>query len=142
MVHAHHTASDPARKKQALPLAAHLPKFSQQASLSLAMSLALAGCVVGPDFKSPAAPQLSDNHYTATTLPAVTVETKNAGHAGIAQHPLYGQALPAQWWTLFHSAPLDQLIRSALEQNPSLNAAEAASSARKLQCGIRLSQIS
>ena len=127
MVHAHHIGSTPApaRKKQALPLAAHLAKFSQPASLSIAISLALTGCVVGPDFKSPAAPQLSDNHYTATALPAATVETKNAGQAGRAQHPLYGQALPAQWWTLFHSAPLDQLIRSALEQNPSLIAAEA-----------------
>jgi NodT family efflux transporter outer membrane factor (OMF) lipoprotein len=127
MVHAHHTATNPAQKKQTLPLAisANFPKLSQQAGLSIAISLALGGCVVGPNFKSPDAPLLSNNRYNAVALPNATVETQDAGHIGIVQHTHYGQALPAQWWTLFHSAPLDQLIRSALAQNPPVNAAEA-----------------
>jgi NodT family efflux transporter outer membrane factor (OMF) lipoprotein len=127
MVHAHYTAIDQAKNYQALSflVSTHLPQFFQRASLGIAVSLVLSGCVVGPDFKSPAAPQLADHRYNAAVLPTTTAETKHAGHAGIAQHTLYGQALPAQWWTLFHSAPLDQLIRTALEQNPSLDAAEA-----------------
>lgn len=128
MVHSLHAPTDKSKKKQTSPSAtmpAYLPKFSQRASMSIAISLALGGCVVGPDFKSPAAPQQSANSYTASALPAATVETKDAGQAGAVQHTNYGQALPAQWWTLFHSPQLDQLIRSALEQNPSLSAAEA-----------------
>jgi NodT family efflux transporter outer membrane factor (OMF) lipoprotein len=121
-VHAHPA---PANNALPLPVPVHLPKFARRASLSIAISLALSGCVVGPDFKSPAAPQLPNSGYTATALPASTVETKDAGHAGVAQHTVYGQALPAQWWTLFHSEQLNQLIQSALQQNPSLNAAEA-----------------
>ena len=128
MVHSLHAHTDKSKKNQASPSAmipAYFPKFSQRTTVSIAISLALGGCVVGPNFKSPAAPQLSSNSYTASALPATTVETKDAGHAGAVQHTNYGQALPAQWWTLFHSAQLDQLIRSALEQNPSLSAAEA-----------------
>ncbi len=127
MVQLHQASIGQARKKQPLHsiISAHLPKFSMQTSLSIAISLALGGCVVGPDFKSPAAPQLSNDRYTATALPTTTAETKDAGHTGIAQHTNYGQALPQQWWTLFHSAQLDQLIRSALDHNPSLAAAEA-----------------
>ncbi|VEB41872.1 efflux transporter, outer membrane factor (OMF) lipoprotein, NodT family [Chromobacterium violaceum] len=37
-----------------------------------------------------------------------------------------GGDLPAQWWTLFRSPELDQLIRAALAHNPSLEAAQAA----------------
>jgi outer membrane protein TolC len=36
------------------------------------------------------------------------------------------QEIPAQWWTLFRSEALDQLIRAALAQNPNMAAAEAA----------------
>ena len=128
MVHSLHAHTDKSKKNQASPSAmipAHLSKFSQRTTVSIAISLALGGCMVGPNFKSPPAPQLSSNSYTASALPAATVETKDAGHAGAVQHTNYGQALPAQWWTLFHSPQLDQLIRSALEQNPSLSAAEA-----------------
>jgi NodT family efflux transporter outer membrane factor (OMF) lipoprotein len=36
-----------------------------------------------------------------------------------------GADLPAQWWTLFHSAPLDQLVRTGLEHSPTLAQARA-----------------
>jgi NodT family efflux transporter outer membrane factor (OMF) lipoprotein len=127
MVHSQYTPISQASKKQSLLSVnpAQFPKFSKRVSLSIAISLVLGGCVVGPNFKSPTAPQLSANSYNAATLPTSTVVTKESGGAGIAQHTNYGQSLPAQWWTLFHSPQLDQLIRSALEQNPSLRGAEA-----------------
>ena len=96
--------------------------------LTLAFCLALAGCTVGPDFKSPMAPQGVGNVYGPTELPATTQATTSSeiGNTGIAQHIVYGQELPAQWWTLFHSEALDQLIRSALQQNPTYASAQAA----------------
>jgi len=33
--------------------------------------------------------------------------------------------LPADWWTLFHSQVLDELIRRALADNPTVQAAKA-----------------
>lgn len=95
---------------------------------TLAMSIAFAGCTVGPDFKSPMAPQAVGNVYGPTELPETTQATTNSeiGNTGIAQHIVYGQELPAQWWTLFHSEALDQLIRSALQQNPTYASAQAA----------------
>ena len=36
-----------------------------------------------------------------------------------------GEEIPAQWWTLFHSEPLDRLIRQALTDSPTLAAAQA-----------------
>ena len=34
--------------------------------------------------------------------------------------------IPGQWWTLFHSKPLNDLIDQALKANPDLEAAQAA----------------
>ena len=81
----------------------------------------VAGCAVGPDFKEPPAPAV--NAYTRTALPAQTESTP--GRAGAAQRFAFGQEIPAQWWTLFHSDPLDRLIRQALVDSPTLAAAQA-----------------
>ncbi len=96
-------------------------------SLGLMISLAFSGCAVGPDFKSPSAPQATGSVYGSTELPATTeaVTNKEIGNTGIAQHIVYGSELPAQWWLLFHSDALDQLIRSALKQNPTFASAQA-----------------
>lgn len=76
---------------------------------------------MGPDFRQPEAPKT--NSYTATALPEETTATPGA--AGTAQRFISGQDIPAQWWTLFHSAALDQLIRQALRDSPTLDAAQA-----------------
>jgi NodT family efflux transporter outer membrane factor (OMF) lipoprotein len=127
MVQAIHTQANPQKAQKNLlstVMTEYLLRCSQR-TLFIAFSLALGGCVVGPDFKSPAAPQLSNNRYTASEVPAVTVEPIDLGRSVTAQKTVYGQDLPAQWWTLFRSAQLDQLIRSALTHNPSLAAAKA-----------------
>ena len=95
--------------------------------LYLPVSIALCGCVVGPDFKSPVAPKAIGNTYSSESAPAATNALSNTDkdQADNSQHIIYGKELPAQWWTLFHSEALDQLIRSALQQNPTFSAAQA-----------------
>ncbi len=45
---------------------------------------------------------------------------------GEAQHLAPGGDIPGDWWTLFHSKPLNDLIERALKANPDLKAAQAA----------------
>ncbi|MFJ7566757.1 efflux transporter outer membrane subunit [Herminiimonas sp. NPDC097707] len=86
----------------------------------------LAGCAVGPDFQQPEAPKIADasRPYTANPLPAQTASA--SGIAGSAQSFINGQDIPAQWWEIFRSEPLDRLIRSALTRSPTLASAQAA----------------
>jgi NodT family efflux transporter outer membrane factor (OMF) lipoprotein len=93
--------------------------------LPLAAALGLlpvGGCAVGPDFKRPAAPEVSD--YTAHPLAAPVTGTGVAG--GEAQRFAMGSDISADWWTLFHSKPLNELIEQALASNHDLKAAQAA----------------
>ena len=96
------------------------------AGLSLAVALLIAGCSVGPNFKSPEPPAAaaSATDYTQAPVPAQTASAP--GVAGASQHLQMGQDLPAQWWTLFRSDSLDQMIRAALEQSPNVQSAQAA----------------
>jgi NodT family efflux transporter outer membrane factor (OMF) lipoprotein len=82
----------------------------------------IAGCAVGPDFKKPAAPDATD--YTASPV-ATTVAVPNVP-GGEAQRFAKGGDISAQWWTLFHSVPLNELIDESLKKNPDLKAAQAA----------------
>jgi NodT family efflux transporter outer membrane factor (OMF) lipoprotein len=84
----------------------------------------LGGCALGPNFQTPAAPVTDGASYTPTPLAARTAEAAGVV-GGAAQQFVAGQELPAQWWQVFGSAALDQLIRAALAQNPSMAAAEA-----------------
>jgi NodT family efflux transporter outer membrane factor (OMF) lipoprotein len=84
--------------------------------------MTLAGCTVGPDFKRPDAPNAAG--YTADPM---TEKTASApGAAGSEQRFVIGQEISDQWWTLFHCEALDQLIRRALAQSPTIAATEAA----------------
>jgi len=80
------------------------------------------GCAVGPSFKRPAAPQVPS--YTPTP-PAATTGTPGVS-GGEAQQFLNGKDIPGEWWTLFHSKPLNDLIERSLKNNPDLKAAQAA----------------
>ena len=84
--------------------------------------LLIAGCAVGPNFKKPAAPEVSD--YTASPV-ATTVAVANLP-GGEAQHFTKGYDISADWWTLFHSKELNELIERSLTNNPDLKAAHAA----------------
>ena len=86
------------------------------------MILACAGCAVGPDFKRPAAPDVEE--YSAHPLSATVAAANVAG--GEAQRFAKGQDISADWWTLYHSAPLNELIDHSLANNHDLKAAQAA----------------
>ncbi|HYG43742.1 MAG TPA: efflux transporter outer membrane subunit, partial [Bordetella sp.] len=108
-----------------MPTAACLPRSSAARTalpalaLLIALTLVLGGCAVGPDFERPAAPGIG--RYTATATPAATT-----GNAQVPAQRLHaGMDIPAQWWTLFRSPELDQLVRQALAHSPTLEQARA-----------------
>ena len=78
-------------------------------SLALATFGMLAGCTVGPEFKSP---------------PAPTVQSYRA--AGPEQtHFDLGAPVAPEWWTVFGSADLDRLMRQSVVGNQTLAGATA-----------------
>lgn len=94
----------------------------KHAFVLLVAGIALTSCAVGPDFLAPAAPETR----TYSTLPQVAKTVAAPGTGGAVQRFVSGQDIPNQWWTLFHSKPLDSLIRQALVDSPTLAAAQAA----------------
>ncbi|HEY7979399.1 MAG TPA: efflux transporter outer membrane subunit [Rhizomicrobium sp.] len=108
------------RRADTSPLAA--PSSLRMKASVAVLTLALAGCAVGPDYKKPAAPDVSS--YTAAPLSNTVATPYVTG--GDAQHFTEGGDLSADWWTLFHSKPLDDLVVLALTNNHDLKAAQAA----------------
>src|ERR1700727_3449932 len=96
--------------------------YSRSAAGSLQGLLRLAGCAVGPNFKRPSAPEVSD--YTAQPV-STTLTTTNV-QGGEAQRFAKGVDIAGDWWTLFHSGPLNELIDQSLKNSPDLKAAQAA----------------
>ena len=90
--------------------------------MAVSSLLLTAACAVGPNFKKPAA--LKVTGYTPSP-PSTTSSTSNV-HGGEAQQFIEGRDIPGEWWTLFHSKPLNDLIERALKANPDLKAAQAA----------------
>jgi NodT family efflux transporter outer membrane factor (OMF) lipoprotein len=86
------------------------------------LTVLLAGCAVGPDFKKPAAPPVKGCAPEPVSATAGT--TSVAG--GEAQRFVTSQDIAGDWWTLFHSKPLNDLIERSLKANPNLKAAQAA----------------
>ena len=83
----------------------------------LALACLLPACAVGPNFHRPAAP--ATPQYSSKD-PATTAAAR-----GISQKLSSGSDVAADWWTLFHSEPLEGIVTAALRNNPSLDAAEA-----------------
>jgi NodT family efflux transporter outer membrane factor (OMF) lipoprotein len=90
--------------------------------IAISALLLTPGCVVGPKFKKPAPPM---NGGYAPDPPSATSSTPNVG-GGEAQHFVEGRDIPGEWWALFHSKPLNDLIERSLKANPDLKAAQAA----------------
>ena len=86
------------------------------------LCLLLAGCAVGPDFQRPVAPNV--DRYTPQPLPGQMASVAVKG--GEVQRFVQDMDIPGQWWTLFHSKPLNDLIAQALKANPDTGAAQAA----------------
>ncbi len=81
------------------------------------------GCAVGPNFEKPAPPP--DSLAYTPSLPSATTSTTNV-MGGESQRFVPGLDIPGEWWTLFHSKPLNDLIERALKVNPDLKAAHDA----------------
>ena len=94
---------------------------------AVAASSLMAGCAVGPDFKRPAAPEV--DRYTTQPVTDTASSANVAG--GEAQRFTSGAQIPGDWWTLFRSQPLNDLIEQALANNHDLKAAQAALSAAR-----------
>jgi NodT family efflux transporter outer membrane factor (OMF) lipoprotein len=95
------------------------PRATPAAALA---ALLCNACAVGPDFRRPAVP--APDRYTVEPLPAQTAEAAAAG--GAAQTFAAGAPVPAQWWTLYRSEPLNALIAEAFRASPNLQSAQAA----------------
>jgi NodT family efflux transporter outer membrane factor (OMF) lipoprotein len=76
------------------------------------------GCAVGPNFRRPDAPQVTQ--YTHRADPTATAAVN-----GTLQQFRVGGAVAAEWWRLFQSSKLDTVIAQAIANNPGLDAAEA-----------------
>ena len=87
--------------------------------------LCLAACAVGPNFKTPTPPTVRG--YTSAPL-STTAATPGVASGG-AQAFASGADIAGDWWTLFHSQPINDLVTQALSANPDLKAAQAALSA-------------
>jgi len=87
-------------------------------ALLAAGAMILAACTAGPDFQRPLAP---GTQAYAADLPA-----QFGGSAEVPAQQLLPGAAAAEWWQLFRSPALDQLVRQALDGNRTLAAAAAA----------------
>jgi NodT family efflux transporter outer membrane factor (OMF) lipoprotein len=86
--------------------------------IALACVLGFGGCAVGPNFTRPTPPPAS--RYTAD---AVRVDEASMG--ANAQHIALGQEIEGDWWTLFRSDAIDELVKQAVARNRNLTAAAA-----------------
>ena len=102
----------------------HAEKVVLGVLISIATSalVLLTGCVMGPNFKTPAVPNVSG--YTDRPLSTTAESTNVTG--GAAQRFAEGGDITGDWWVLFHSKTLNALIEQALTNNPDLKAAQAA----------------
>lgn len=73
------------------------------------MLLTLTACAVGPNFKPPRNP--ATDRYSAADLPLSLAS---------------GADVPYEWWKIYGSTALDELVDSALHDNPTVTAAQAA----------------
>jgi NodT family efflux transporter outer membrane factor (OMF) lipoprotein len=87
----------------------------RRAWLTLAGAALLNGCAVGPSFKTPEPPDV--NSYLPEPLPTQSGQD--------AQRYVSEVDLPGQWWSLFRSPALNELIQQSLAHNPTLQQAQA-----------------
>ena len=93
------------------------------ASLTTLISVALSSCMVGPDFHTPMAPPTT--RYTEKPKPIATISIPKSRDAGNAQHFVAGRNITGDWWYLFHSQAINDLVVTGLNNSPSLVAAKA-----------------
>ena len=88
-------------------------------ALLLSVSL-LAGCAVGPDYRSP----------------EIAVSSRFLGQDGVAQREIQSKADLQAWWAGFDDPLLTRFVSLALEQN--LDIAQAAARVAQSRASLRL----
>ena len=91
---------------------------SMARAIVLACVLGFGGCAVGPNFTRPMPPPAA--RYTADTL-----HGEGASANDTAQHLALGREVAGDWWSLFRSDAIDQVVRQAVAHNRSLEASTA-----------------
>jgi NodT family efflux transporter outer membrane factor (OMF) lipoprotein len=95
------------------------PRTILRRALTVCGALAVAACTVGPDFETPKAPAVSGY------LPP-QAEARPPATDGVApQRVALGDAVAKDWWRLFRSPALDEVVRLALGGNRTLVQARA-----------------
>jgi NodT family efflux transporter outer membrane factor (OMF) lipoprotein len=111
----------------------------QGIAIGMGCVLGLSACAVGPNFTRPIPP--SSARYTPDTL-----RGEGGSENGTRQHLAIGREIEGQWWTLFRSDAMDQLVRQAVAHNRSLAASAAtlqrAQELALAQAGGRYPQVS
>lgn len=86
------------------------------------VALLLAGCKQGPDLFSPKPPE--EKGYTSPE-DAVPPPDSPRVKSHAAQRVAIGAKVKDDWWTLFHSSPLDGVMREAFSGSPTIQQATA-----------------
>ena len=111
---------------------------SRRAAIVLTCALGVGGCAVGPNFTRPTAPSAA--RYTGDTP-----RGEDAAAGDTAQHIALGREIEGNWWALFRSDAIDQLVKQAVEHNRTLVASKATlAQAQELalaQAGTRYPQV-
>ena len=94
----------------------------KRAFLLLGVAIAASGCALGPDFRRPAV----DDSIPLTDRPIVRQTSSAPVPGGASQRFADDASLTAQWWKVFGSEALNELIDAGLENNADLQAADAA----------------
>lgn len=96
----------------------HTPFQGQRLHYAVTLLLlsTLPACSLGPDFRRPDAPAIAN---------LTTPEQAARIAAQQGQKLVQSKDVPGQWWELFHSKPLNQLLEQALKRNPTLKSAQA-----------------
>jgi len=100
----------------------------------------LCGCMVGPDFKRPDAPAAQRYTDSALTNTSIFKQENEATSSGANQN-----VADAEWWKVFHSDALNDMVQRALQNNHSLEAADwslkQAQELANARAGTRLPQV-
>ena len=88
----------------------------------IAVTMSLAACAVGPNFKRPTPPSAAGYGNAPSQGETHSLE----GTGGNSQRFAEGMDVPGQWWTLFQSTKLSHLVEQAMAANEDGRAAAAA----------------
>jgi NodT family efflux transporter outer membrane factor (OMF) lipoprotein len=94
------------------------PSLPMAAAAMLTCLFGIGGCTAGPNFTRPEPPPTT--RYTANKL-----NSENVAASETAQHIALGREIEGDWWTLFGSEAIDQLVKQAVNHNRNLEAAQA-----------------